>query len=94
MGHGALIYGQDPFKLGSHEFDVIVTGPRRSMFLSHGGSAPALKPYFAVPFGDMMIAGCFGLLAAVADVYSPLSEAIHGSMDAGSGRSITPWDVD
>jgi hypothetical protein len=23
---------------------------------------------FAVPFGDMMIAGCFGLLAAVADV--------------------------
>jgi uncharacterized protein (DUF1786 family) len=94
MGHGALIYGQDPFRLGTDEFDVIVTGPRRSMFLAQGNSAHMLKPYFAVPFGDMMIAGCFGLLAAVADVYPPMTEVVHGSMRGAGGRGITPWDVD
>ncbi len=94
MGHGALIYGQEPFRLGNDEFDVIVTGPRRSMFLAQEGSAPTLKPYFAVPFGDMMIAGCFGLLAAVADVYPPLSEAIRRSLHVTGGRGITPWDVE
>jgi uncharacterized protein (DUF1786 family) len=94
MGHGALIYGQEPFEFGNDEFDVIVTGPRRSMFLVGKGSKPTLKPYFAVPFGDMMIAGCFGLLAAAADVLPVLAEAIHGSMRAESGRGITPWDVE
>jgi uncharacterized protein (DUF1786 family) len=94
MGHGALIYGQEPFALGKDEFDVIVTGPRRSMFLDAKGPRPALKPYFAVPFGDMMIAGCFGLLAAAADVKPDLAETIHGSLRGESGRGITPWDVE
>ena len=94
MGHGALIYGQEPFVLGKDEFDVIVTGPRRSMFLNAKDPRPALKPYFAVPFGDMMIAGCFGLLAAAADVKPDLAETIHGSLRGESGRGITPWDVE
>ena len=94
MGHGALIYGQEPFVLGNDEFDVIVTGPRRSMFLDGKGPRPALRPYFAVPFGDMMIAGCFGLLAAAADVKPDLAETIRGSLRGESGRGITPWDVE
>ncbi len=79
MGHGALMYSQNPFEFGKDEFDVVVTGPRRSMFqtIDNGQSTThslsstvngPLRPYFAVPFGDMMIAGCFGLLAATADV--------------------------
>ncbi len=94
MGHGALIYSNEPFEFGSDEFDVIVTGPRRSMFLGGQDPALSLKPYFAVPFGDMMIAGCFGLLAAVAEVLPNFAEIINESMRADKGRDITPWDVD
>ena len=32
MGHGALIYDSQPLELGTGPFDVVVTGPRRSMF--------------------------------------------------------------
>ena len=35
-----------------------------------------IQPYYAVPFGDMMLAGCFGLLAAWQTVYPDLSEPI------------------
>jgi uncharacterized protein (DUF1786 family) len=94
MGHGALIYDKEPIKFGSGEFDVVVTGPRRSMFLGGGGAAPTLKPYFAVPFGDMMIAGCFGMLAATADVLPDLAETIYGSMQNASARGTSPWDVE
>ena len=51
-----------------------------------------LTPYFATPFGDMMIAGCFGLLAATAEVLPDLAEAIQGSIMRG-GRGVAPWDV-
>ena len=50
-----------------------------------------LRPYFAAPFGDMMIAGCFGLLAATAEVMPDLAEPIHRSM--WGGRGTAPWDV-
>jgi len=89
MGHGALMYSEEIFELGRDDFDVVVTGPRRSMFADD----PTLRPYFAVPFGDMMIAGCFGLLAATADVLPELSETIHGSMMGKSGRGVAPWDA-
>ncbi|MDO8752416.1 MAG: DUF1786 domain-containing protein, partial [Anaerolineales bacterium] len=32
MGHGALVYGDNPFEFGKDDFDIVVTGPRRSMF--------------------------------------------------------------
>ena len=51
-----------------------------------------LRPYFAVPFGDMMIAGCFGLLAAVAEIKPHLAETIQGSLRGVEGRGIAPWD--
>ena len=100
MGHGALMYSQEKFEFGKDEFDVVVTGPRRSMFrtadngrltMVHGQSS--IVPYFATPFGDMMIAGCFGLLAATAEVMPDLAEAIHGSMRGASGHGVAPWDI-
>ncbi|MCI0553076.1 MAG: DUF1786 domain-containing protein, partial [Anaerolineae bacterium] len=32
MGHGALMYSRNRFEFGSDDFDIVVTGPRRSMF--------------------------------------------------------------
>src|SRR5215208_1754008 len=70
MGHGALMYSAEKFEFGKDDFDVVVTGPRRSMFqapdhrpetMDHRQSSVVsghLRPYFATPFGDMMIAGC------------------------------------
>lgn len=88
MGHGALMYSDKVFEFGNDEFDVVVTGPRRSMFANN----PTLKPYYAVPFGDMMIAGCFGLLAATAEVMPELADPILGSLRGGRGHGTAPWD--
>lgn len=92
-GHGALIYDAKPLPLGTGGFDVAVTGPRRSLFQPpKGAPAPTLKPYFAVPFGDMMIAGCFGLLAATADLLPELGESIRLALKGESGQGVAPWD--
>lgn len=92
MGHGALMYADEVFEFGNDDFNVVVTGPRRSMFAGAAHGTSPLRPYFAVPFGDMMIAGCFGLLAAVAEVMPSLAESIFGSLRGGHGRGIAPWD--
>ena len=96
MGHGALMYSQDRLEFGMDDFDVVVTGPRRSMFNRKSSieNHKSLRPYFAVPFGDMMIAGCFGLLAATAEAIPHLAETIQGSLrEAGDGgRGVAPWD--
>ena len=94
MGHGALMYSQHEFEFGKDEFDVVVTGPRRSMFHRQSllKNQKYLHPYFATPFGDMMIAGCFGLLAATAHVIPNLAELIHGSLQGRRGDGVTPWD--
>lgn len=55
-GHGAYIHPQTP----DVSFDfVAVTGPRRALAADQGF-------YLAAPFGNMMLAGAFGLVAAVA----------------------------
>lgn len=88
-GHGALIYGHDPLPvLQSSDFGVVVTGPRRSLM-----SGSRLHPYFAVPFGDMMLAGCFGLLAATADVLPELGETIRLSLAGSGGSGTPPWEL-
>jgi uncharacterized protein (DUF1786 family) len=108
-GHGALVYASEPLPFGEGEFDVAVTGPRRNIYhpggAQNGGyesqagvTTPAmgstlLRPYFPTPFGDMMIAGCFGLLAATADVMPELGESIHASLRGLNGASTAPWDV-
>ena len=98
MGHGALVYSSEPLALDRDDFDVVVTGPRRSIFpnsaAAHAGLSGSLKPYFAVPFGDMMIAGCFGLLAATADVLPDLAGPIRTSLGARGGRARAPWDIE
>jgi uncharacterized protein (DUF1786 family) len=96
MGHGALIYDPQPLPLSGEEFDVVVTGPRRNLFRvdpSLPASPTHLVPYFAAPFGDMMIAGCFGLLAATADVMPELSEPIRASLRGAGGSGTPPWEV-
>jgi uncharacterized protein (DUF1786 family) len=94
-GHGALIYGESPLPLHLGDYDVAVTGPRRSLFRvsqSECSAPTSLVPYFAVPFGDMMIAGCFGLLAAVADVLPDLVEPVFRSL-GGTQGGAAPWDI-
>ncbi len=88
MGHGALVYSQSIYPLDRQDFNVVVTGPRRSML--RGSS---LRPYFAVPYGDMMVAGCFGLLAAAADCLPQFGEPIHATL-SGAGSGTPPWEVE
>jgi uncharacterized protein (DUF1786 family) len=93
MGHGALMYSDEAFEFGQDDFDVVVTGPRRNMFNRRSliETQKSLHSYFATPFGDMMIAGCFGLLAATAEIMPDVAEAIYGSLRGG--RGVAPWDV-
>ena len=95
MGHGALMYSEAKFAFGKDDFDVVVTGPRRSMFhrRSEIENQKSLRPYFAVPFGDMMIAGCFGLLAATAEIIPNLADPIYGSLRGERGQGVAPWDI-
>jgi len=102
MGHGALMYSDNIFEFGKDAFDVVVTGPRRSMFMESASSLAMqqqavalqrLRPYFAVPFGDMMIAGCFGMLAATAEIMPGLAEPIQRSLRAGGGSGTPPWET-
>jgi len=53
-GHGSLVLerGDNPF--------LVATGPRRSLLIPS-----QLDTCFAAPFGNMMLAGCFGLAKAV-----------------------------
>ena len=101
-GHGALIYDKKPMALNEEGFDIVVTGPRRSMFsstltpaLSRGEreSTPTLRPYFSVPFGDMMIAGCFGMLSATADLLPDISAEIEVSLNGAGGAGTPPWEI-
>jgi len=55
---------------------VAVTGPRRAKL-----RGSALDPYFAVPHGDMMVSGCFGLLWAFAEKHPRHAEAILPALD-------------
>lgn len=88
MGHGALVRPGPALALDNPDLNVAVTGPRRSLL--RGSS---LRPHFAVPFGDMMISGCFGLLSAVADVLPDLAEPIRDSLAGEGGSGTPPWDA-
>jgi uncharacterized protein (DUF1786 family) len=50
---------------------VAVTGPQRAKL-----RGSALEPYFAVPHGDMMLSGCFGLVWAFAEKHPQQREEI------------------
>jgi uncharacterized protein (DUF1786 family) len=78
-GHGALVLrdsGSD-VRAGSFPF-LAVTGPRRELL-----RGSKLYPYEAVPHGDMMLAGCFGLLRAFADHDPQMASFIEASLSPG-----------
>ena len=89
QGHGALLYDPHPYRFGEGDFDLAVTGPRRKMM-----EGSRLKIYYPAPFGDMMLVGCFGLLAAVADVLPDTREVIRASLRGKGGSGTPPWEVD
>jgi uncharacterized protein (DUF1786 family) len=75
-GHGALIIDHANRVSVNKTFPFLaVTGPRREML--RGSS---LHPYEATPHGDMMLAGCFGLLRALADHEPDLASFIEPSL--------------
>ncbi len=67
-GHGALVLRSEapPPDL------LAVTGPRRALLVESGR-----QPYLAVPHGDMMLAGNFGLLRAYAAHDQLIREAVE-----------------
>jgi uncharacterized protein (DUF1786 family) len=67
-GHGALMF-QPPGRLADPY--LAITGPRRGLL-----KGSPLRPYLAVPHGDMMLAGCFGLLRAYAAHDSTVAAAV------------------
>lgn len=73
-GHGALVLHQSQHANTAFPF-LAVTGPRRELL--RGSS---LHPYEATPHGDMMLAGCFGLLRAFADHEPSMAPLIEPSL--------------
>jgi uncharacterized protein (DUF1786 family) len=71
MGHGALLLDTRPVPL---EF-LAVTGPRRRLL-----RGSRLRPYTAVPYGDTMLAGCYGLVRAFADLVPEYREPIERAL--------------
>jgi len=75
-GHGALILESTELAGSDKSFPFLaVTGPRREML-----RGSQLHPYEAVPHGDMMLAGDFGLLRALADHYPEMTSTIEPSL--------------
>jgi len=89
QGHGAYIAYPEPLDLRSGRFGIVVTGPRRSMMRNS-----TLRPHSATPFGDMMLTGCFGLLAATADILPELGEPIRASLQGKGGSGTPPWELE
>jgi uncharacterized protein (DUF1786 family) len=70
-GHGALVLDPAPEPL---DF-VAITGPRRGLLADS-----SLLPYLAVPHGDMMMAGCWGLVRACSRVLPWMAGAIEEAL--------------
>jgi len=58
---------------------IAVTGPQRGKL-----RGSALAPYFAVPHGDMMVSGCYGLLWAFAEKHPQHAEEILDALGVGT----------
>jgi len=81
MGHGALVLSRG----GPKPSFFAVTGPRRSLI-----RGVSLSLYDAVPHGDMMLAGCFGLVRAYAGKDPDHREEIEATL-AGTGDARSLW---
>jgi uncharacterized protein (DUF1786 family) len=87
-GHGALVYHPEPLQIRETPRGPIITGPRRAMMQDSD-----YQVHYAVPFGDMMLAGCFGMLAAVPDHYPGLGEPILAALKNRTGVGRPPWEL-
>ena len=76
-GHGALML-EDVGRPDSDMPFLAVTGPRRELL-----RGSVLQPYEAVPHGDMMLAGCFGLLRAMAALDERYSAPVEDVLGPG-----------
>jgi len=85
-GHGALLLDRSLLAGNGQELFLAVTGPRWVMM-----EKSDLNPYFATPFGDMMMAGCFGLLKAVGDKLPEYRAEIDEAL--AQGREKPPWEL-
>jgi len=56
---------------------LAVTGPQRGRL-----KGSRLEPYFATPHGDMMISGCFGMVAAFAGKHPQYRDEIEAALAA------------
>jgi uncharacterized protein (DUF1786 family) len=76
-GHGALVLGEgaDDAARPATTLPLAITGPRRALL-----RGSRWRPYEAVPHGAMMLAGCFGLLRAVALHHPELAPAVADSL--------------
>jgi uncharacterized protein (DUF1786 family) len=75
-GHGALILQEPaPAARAAPLPFLAVTGPRRELL-----RGSRLHPYEATPHGDMMLAGCFGLLRALAERQPELAPSIRAAL--------------
>ena len=83
-GHGVYYAAEQGTRNTQQELGplVAVTGPQRGKLRES-----RLEPYFAVPHGDMMVSGCFGLLWAFAERYPESREAIL------SGLGLAPVEA-
>lgn len=86
-GHGALINCAEPLPMDNDDFNLIITGPRRGVM-----TGSALKPYFAAPYGDMMVCGCFGLVRAAANLLPELADPILACLE-GRNAAKSPWEL-
>lgn len=77
MGHGALELGVN----ASPPKRLAVTGPRRGLL-----DGSRLGPHLAVPHGDMMLAGCFGLLRALAARLPEFARVVADQLGAPAQR--------
>lgn len=87
QGHGARIFSEEQRPFPAEDFGAAVVGPRRSML-----AASPLRPHFAAPFGDMMLVGCFGMLAAAAAMYPELEDPLQASLLREASSGTAPWE--
>ncbi len=84
-GHGALLLDSRPVpldpSLGSGQSFLAVVGPRRGLL-----ARSRYRPYFAAPYGDMMLAGCFGLVRAFALLNLEVAGEINRALDKARAR--------
>jgi uncharacterized protein (DUF1786 family) len=80
-GHGAVLFESKAIPPDLRF--IAVTGPRRGLL-----RRSRHNPYFAVPFGDMMLTGCYGLVQAYGDVVSGAGEVIGRALAGEDGKSL------